>query len=108
VHRFTLSPHEQALHAPAVDDRGDTEGGEMSEPIQFDATIAKVQTLVDYGLRITLDLPDSAIIAAAQLMTVKRENGILHIIAQADIQPKTEEKLERATLPTRTERKSIR
>lgn len=80
----------------------------MTEPITFDATVYKVQTIVDFGIRITLDLPDSAIIAAAQLMTVKRENGILHIIANADIQPKSEEALERATLPARTERKSSR
>lgn len=80
----------------------------MSEAITFDATIQKVQTLVDFGIRVTLDLPDSAIIAAAQLMTIKRENGILHIVATADIQPRSEEKLERATLPARTERKSSR
>jgi hypothetical protein len=80
----------------------------MSNEISFDAVVYKVQTLADFGLRITLDLPETAIIAAAQLMTVKRENGILHILATADIQPQTEEKLERATIPARTERKSKR
>jgi hypothetical protein len=76
--------------------------------ISFDATVYKVQTLADYGLRVTLDLPESAIIAVSQLMVVKRENGILHIVATADIQPKTEERIERATISARTERKSSR
>ena len=80
----------------------------MSEVIEFDAIVQKVQTLVDFGIRVTFDLPDNAIIAAAQLMTIKRENGILHVSAKADIQPKTEERLERATIPARTERKSSR
>jgi hypothetical protein len=83
-------------------------GGNVSEPIRFDATVYKVQTLVDLGLRITFDLPESAIIAAAQLMTIKREGYVLHISAMADLQPNTEEKIERATIPARTERKSKR
>jgi len=80
----------------------------LSEPVQFDATIARVSTLVDYGISVTLYLPESAIIAAAQLMTIRREQGIIHVTATADIQPKSEEKLERATIPARTERKSKR
>ncbi len=80
----------------------------MSEPITFDAVVYKVQTLVDYGLRVTLDLPENAIIAASQMMVVKREQGILHITALADIQPKTEEASERATIPAGTVRKSKR
>jgi len=76
--------------------------------IEFDAIVYKVQTLSDFGLRITLDLPETAIIAAAQMMTIKREKGILHILATADIQPRSEEKLERATIQARTERKSSR
>ena len=81
---------------------------EGNNAITFDAIVYKVQTLADFGLRITLDLPESAIIAAAQLMTVKREQGILHIVATADIQPATEEKLERATISARSERKAHR
>lgn len=38
------------------------------KPIAFEATVYKVQTLVDGGLRITLDLPETAIEAAAKLM----------------------------------------
>jgi hypothetical protein len=49
------------------------------EPVCFDATVAKVQTLADFGLRLTLDLPETAIVAAAQLMTLKRLGVVLHI-----------------------------
>ena len=45
----------------------------MSEPIRFVAQVAKVQTLADGGLRVTFDLPESAIMQAAELMVFKRE-----------------------------------
>ena len=45
----------------------------MSGPIRFIAQVAKVQTLADGGLRVTLDLPESAIMQAAELMVFKRE-----------------------------------
>lgn len=58
----------------------------MSEVIQFDAVVYKVSTLVDQGLRITLDLPETALIAAAQMMAAKREGMILHIEVTTDKQ----------------------
>mgnify|MGYP001770301861 CR=1 FL=1 len=45
------------------------------DALTFDAVVAKVQTLVDNGIRVTLDLPETAIDAAAVLMAVKR-NGL--------------------------------
>ena len=51
----------------------------MSEKITFDATVYKVQTLADMGIRITLDLPETAIPQEAMLMEAKRE-GIPLII----------------------------
>jgi hypothetical protein len=47
--------------------------GEMADAIEFVAEVQKVQTLVDGGLRVTLDLPETAIVEAAWLMTAKRE-----------------------------------
>ncbi|MFA5376939.1 MAG: hypothetical protein WC455_14410 [Dehalococcoidia bacterium] len=41
--------------------------------ITFSAVVYKVQTLADGGLRITLDLPETAIPQAAMLMECKRE-----------------------------------
>ena len=78
----------------------------MSDPIQFDATVYKVQTLVDYGLRVTLDLPETAIIAAAQLMALKREGVILHVSIETDKQSESTGK-ENGVQKGR-ERKSIR
>ena len=43
-----------------------------TESITFVATVAKVQTLADGGLRLTLDLPEDAIIEAAWFMKAKR------------------------------------
>ena len=40
--------------------------------ITFPAQVVKVQTLADGGLRVTFDLPETAIFAAAQLMECKR------------------------------------
>lgn len=52
--------------------------------ITFPATVYKVQTLIDGGLRITLDLPETAISQAAMLMECKREGIPLIIEARAD------------------------
>jgi len=52
--------------------------------IEFKATVEKVQTLVDGGLRVTLDLPEDAISAAASLMACKREGIPLTVEVKAD------------------------
>jgi hypothetical protein len=50
--------------------------------LEFDATVYKVQTLVDNGLRVTLDLPEQAIEAAAVLMALKREGVALTVTVE--------------------------
>jgi hypothetical protein len=52
--------------------------------IKFSATVASVKTLVDGGLRITLDLPEDAIAQAASLMACKREGIPLTVEVKAD------------------------
>lgn len=52
--------------------------------IRFPAIVASVKTLVDGGIRITLDLPEDAIAQAAQLMACKREGIALKLEAKAD------------------------
>jgi len=49
--------------------------------IRFPAQVYKVQTLVDGGLRVTLDLPETALDAAAALMMVKRVGALLEVAA---------------------------
>ena len=49
----------------------------MSDPIEFQASIAKVQTLADGGIRLTLDLPETAVLQAAQLMEVRVRSAIV-------------------------------
>lgn len=55
----------------------------MSEPITFTAAVYKVQTLVDGGLRVTLDLPETGLLAAASLMACQRQGAVLEITAVA-------------------------
>lgn len=44
----------------------------MTDAITFEAQVARVQTLADGGLRVTFDMPETAVLAAAQLMECKR------------------------------------
>lgn len=53
----------------------------MSDPITFFASVQKVQTLADGGLRFTFDAPESAIMPAAELMACKRMGVVLDIVA---------------------------
>lgn len=54
----------------------------MSEDvIRFIAEVAKVTTLADGGIRITLDLSESAIDTATKFMQVRQSGGILEIAA---------------------------
>jgi len=55
----------------------------MSDPIKFWATVAKIQTLSDSGLRFTLDAPESAIMAAAELMACKRMGVVVDVVVTA-------------------------
>lgn len=49
------------------------------DAITFDAVVNKVATLTDGGLRITLDLPETAIAEAARLMECKRGGVVLRV-----------------------------
>ena len=49
--------------------------------IRFRATVYKVQTLIDGGLRVTLDLPETAIGEATKLMECKRGGAVLEVAA---------------------------
>lgn len=47
--------------------------GDMAAVIRFDAIVYKVQTLADGGIRLTLDLPETAIPQMAMLAETKRD-----------------------------------
>lgn len=51
----------------------------MSELIQFQAQVCKVQTMVDGGIRVTLDMPNSALEAMAKLAACSAINAWLDI-----------------------------
>lgn len=50
--------------------------------IAFAAEVSKVQTLVDGGLRITLDIAEDEIATAAKLMECKRFGVVLKVNAE--------------------------
>jgi hypothetical protein len=50
--------------------------------IQFPATVYKVQTLTDMGIRVTLDLPEDCIPQMAMLAETKRQGIPLLFTAQ--------------------------
>ena len=57
--------------------------GNMAEAvIKFDAIVYKVQTLSDGGIRLTLDMPETAIPQMAMLAETKREGVPLEFEAK--------------------------
>jgi hypothetical protein len=58
----------------------------MANKIIFSAAVSSVKTLIDGGIRISLDLPEDAIKEAAMLMECKREMIPLIIEVKADTQ----------------------
>ena len=56
----------------------------MDKRIEFIAEVAKVQTLVDGGIRLTLDMPESAREHMAELARCQQEGVVLRVKAQAD------------------------
>lgn len=72
------------------------------KPIEFVAVVYKVQTLVDNGIRVTLDLSEDSILQMAQLAECQRFGAILEVCCKAaDKQHGNTGKLE-----TRAKRKS--
>lgn len=53
------------------------------ETIVFVAEVYKVQTLIDGGVRVTLDLPETAIPQMAMLAEVRRQGLVLQFEAKA-------------------------
>jgi hypothetical protein len=54
-------------------------GDGMSEPIKCLAVVYKVQTLTDHGIRISLDLPETAIMQMAMFAECQRMQVLLDV-----------------------------
>ena len=61
---------------------GENEGNLAEPVIRFEAIVYKVQTLSDGGIRLTLDMPESAIPQMAMLAETKREGVPLEFVAK--------------------------
>lgn len=84
------------------EDRATYKAGQPA--IQFWAVVYKVQTLTDHGIRITLDMPEDAIMTMAELVECKRRGIVLSFTAGALIN--TQEQNTNVTMATRPKRKS--
>lgn len=51
------------------------------DPITFWASVQKVQTLADGGIRVTLDLPEQCVLQMAELAACKIHGRVLDIEA---------------------------
>ena len=61
---------------------GKDEGDLAEAVIRFEAIVYKVQTLADGGIRLTLDMPETAIPQMAMLAETKREGVPLEFVAK--------------------------
>ena len=53
----------------------------MTDALRFTASVAQVKTLADGGIRLALDLPETAIDIAAAMMKAKQAGAFLEIAA---------------------------
>jgi len=53
------------------------------KPITFPCAVAKVTTMADGSFRVYLDLPETALMAAAELMACKRDGVYLAVTCEA-------------------------
>jgi hypothetical protein len=78
------------------------DAGEVKAAIQFWAVVYKVQTLSDHGIRLTLDMPEDAVMTMAELVECKRRGIVLSFTAGALINNKETT----SAISTRSKRKS--
>ena len=71
--------------------------------IKFHASVARIQTMADGGLRFTFDVGEMETLAAVQLMECKRLGAVLEIEATALINNKDQSN----AIQEGTERKSV-
>ena len=53
-----------------------------SEPITATASINKIQTLADGGLRWTFDLPETAVMQSAELMAIRQAGAAVELVVK--------------------------
>ena len=75
-----------------------------TEAIEFIAAVYKVQTLVDGGVRVTLDLPETAIMQMAQLAECQRFGVLLEVACKTGGKQTNGKSIDK--LETRTKRQS--
>ncbi len=78
----------------------------MTDKITFHATVYKVQTLADGGVRVYLDLPETAIMQMAQLAECQRFGVVLDVEATPLKNNKEQQDGDRATVEAGAKRKS--
>jgi hypothetical protein len=57
----------------------------ITPTIRFPSTVSQIRTLADGGIRVTLDLPEDAIMQMAQLAECKRVGAVLSVACEASV-----------------------
>ena len=52
---------------------------QAAQHIEFEAAVARVQTMADGGLRVVLDLPEDKVFEVAWLMECKRQQATIRV-----------------------------
>ena len=71
----------------------------MTEPIRFSASVSQVRTLADGGIRLVLDLPETAIDTATAMMQAKQAGAVL----ECAVVPVLQERNRNGEVSTRSE-----
>jgi hypothetical protein len=53
----------------------------MTDPITFYAEVIRISTMESGAIRVVFDLPENAIMQAAQLMECKRQGAVMDVVA---------------------------
>jgi len=65
------------------------------KPLRFSATVAQVKTMADGGIRVAIDLPETAIDIAAAMMQAKQAGAVLECAVMAVVkQPNANREIE--------------
>lgn len=74
------------------------------DPLRFTASVAQVKTMADGGIRLAIDLPETAIDIAAAMMRAKQAGAVLECAVMAIVKPpinleKTDERINKRYSP---------
>ena len=92
----TVAPTEAPTQEPVAAAAEENATAVEVNDTTFWAIVGKVQTMADGGIRVYLDLPEDAIVQAAELMAYKRGAVVLDVTCRPRVENERETEQERA------------